>query len=136
MSTRSTIAIENTDGAVSAIYCHFDGYLDGNGTILINNYQNLEKIKELISLGDISSLDENIGSKHDFNARPKDECNFYHRDREENWDDVKPKEFSSRAEYMHNFQEEYNYLFFNGEWLVSSYKSSFEKLTKELIESY
>jgi len=34
MATRSNIAIENQDGTVSAIYCHFDGYIDGVGEIL------------------------------------------------------------------------------------------------------
>jgi hypothetical protein len=28
MATRSRIAIENQDGTVTSIYCHFDGYIE------------------------------------------------------------------------------------------------------------
>jgi len=34
MATRSRIAIENQDGTVTSIYCHFDGYLSGVGKLL------------------------------------------------------------------------------------------------------
>jgi hypothetical protein len=29
MSTRSRIAIENQNGSVTSVYCHFDGYISG-----------------------------------------------------------------------------------------------------------
>lgn len=57
MSTRSRIAIENQDGTVQSIYCHFDGYLEGVGKRLFNHYDK-EKLKSLIELGDISVLGE------------------------------------------------------------------------------
>ena len=57
MATRSRIAIENQDGTVQSIYCHFDGYIDGVGKRLFNRYDR-EKLKSLIELGDISSLGE------------------------------------------------------------------------------
>lgn len=55
MATRSRIAIENQDGTVQSIYCHFDGYLKGVGKTLFNSY-NRTKLKSLIELGDISGL--------------------------------------------------------------------------------
>ena len=33
MATTSTIAVQHTDGTVSQIYCHFDGYLSGASCI-------------------------------------------------------------------------------------------------------
>jgi hypothetical protein len=59
MATRSRIAIENQDGTVTSIYCHFDGYIDGVGKILQENYNTREKMEQLIDLGDISSLGKN-----------------------------------------------------------------------------
>lgn len=56
MATRSRIAIENQDGTVTSIYCHFDGYLSEVGKTLFENY-NREKLEKLIELGSISSLD-------------------------------------------------------------------------------
>jgi len=59
MGTRSTIAIQEGD-KVKAIYCHWDGYLSGVGTTLIKNYTEPNKVRDLISLGGFSSLEETI----------------------------------------------------------------------------
>lgn len=55
MSTRSFIFILQ-DNTYHGIYCHSDGYPSGNGSILLHNYQNIKKIRQLINLGDLSSL--------------------------------------------------------------------------------
>jgi hypothetical protein len=60
MGTRSTIAIEFADNSVSQVYCHWDGYLDNNGMILQNYYMDPFKVRELIDLGDFSSLRETV----------------------------------------------------------------------------
>ena len=57
MATRSRIAIENQDGTVTSIYCHFDGYVDSVGKKLFEHYDQ-EKLEKLLELGDISSLGE------------------------------------------------------------------------------
>jgi hypothetical protein len=57
MATRSRIAIENQDGTVTSIYCHYDGYLSGVGKLLKEYYTTQTKVEALIELGDISSLD-------------------------------------------------------------------------------
>ena len=56
MSTRSRIAMQNEDGSIKSIYCHFDGYPDGVGATLKEHYTDPKKVEELINLGDISSL--------------------------------------------------------------------------------
>jgi hypothetical protein len=60
MGTRSTIAIEFADNSVSQIYCHWDGYLENNGQILRDNYTDPYRVRELIDLGDFSSLRETV----------------------------------------------------------------------------
>ena len=57
MSTRSRIAIENQDGTVISVYCHFDGYVKGVGKTLFENY-NRETTEQLVELGDLSQLNE------------------------------------------------------------------------------
>jgi hypothetical protein len=66
MATRSTIAIENKDGSVSQVYCHWDGYLSGVGKTLIDHYTTPDQVCDLISHGDISSLGNTIGTLHPF----------------------------------------------------------------------
>lgn len=56
MSTRSRIGIRNKNGSITSIYCHHDGYPEGVGEILLNNYKTEEKIRKLMELGDMSSL--------------------------------------------------------------------------------
>jgi hypothetical protein len=56
MATRSTIALEFADGTVQQVYCHWDGYLEHNGKILFESYQDPFKLRDLIDLGDVSVL--------------------------------------------------------------------------------
>ena len=60
MGTRSTIALEFADGTVQAVYCHWDGYLDNNGQILLKHYSDPFKLRDLIDLGGFSSLDKTV----------------------------------------------------------------------------
>ena len=87
MSTRSRITIALPDQPKKSIYCHSDGYPDRMLPLLRKNYDTPEKVKELISLGDLSSLDDTPGR-----------CYAYHRDGGE------PKEFTDSP-------QQYNYLF-------------------------
>jgi hypothetical protein len=90
------IAIENPHSkAVKSIYCHWDGYLQHNGSLLEKHYSNSPKVNNLIALGDLSSLRPEIGDKHTFSrldsTLPEAEyealygnmCTFYTRDRGE-----------------------------------------------------
>jgi hypothetical protein len=49
-----------TDHGYSGIYCHFDGYIDTVGKRLNDFYNQPEQVKELIALGDLSSLGETL----------------------------------------------------------------------------
>ena len=54
MSTRSHIGIENEDGTIDFVYCHFDGYPEGIGAELIN--MNYDEARKLINEGNMSYI--------------------------------------------------------------------------------
>jgi hypothetical protein len=83
MATRSYIGIRNTDASVDYIYCHFDGYPEHNGAILTEYYSNINRVNELLNLGDLSVLGKFIGEKQDFDKRVVGNCLAYGRDRGE-----------------------------------------------------
>jgi hypothetical protein len=60
MATRSTIGIKSEDGTVKAIYCHWDGYPEGVGVGLVENYNSKAQAEALIALGGFSSLMETL----------------------------------------------------------------------------
>lgn len=135
MSTRSNIAMVNPDGKTAQrIYCHWDGYPSWNGRILLNHYKDEKKIKKLINLGNISSLAPEIGSKHDFDDR--DEwVSAYHRDRDEKWNEVKPQtvKLNPRNGWEAHCQQEYLYLWKNGQWYYSDHGAPMVRLTKRVV---
>jgi hypothetical protein len=131
MGTRSTIALEFADRTVGQVYCHWDGYLEHNGKILLENYSDPFKLRELIDLGNLSSLKPEIGTKHPFYHFDNDLSSaqftelygkmttFYGRDRGEEANEA--DYFKSYLDYIDNFQpEEYNYILRrDGKWYVS-----------------
>ena len=82
MATRSAIGLVEYDGTVTGIYCHWDGYLEQVGRKLFENYTDLEKVVELLELGDLSSLGKEIGHKHPFSPSYASEMTYeeYYRD--------------------------------------------------------
>ncbi len=111
MATRSRIGMKNADGTYTSIYCHWDGYPDSVGKTLFNHYTDFDKVKQLMGLGDISSLGAEIGEKHDFDKAPDEVCNVYGRDRGETDVDA-----HTSAQLNDLFREEYAYIFEDGKW--------------------
>jgi hypothetical protein len=144
MGTRSTIALEFADGTVEQVYCHWDGYLEHNGKILQEHYTDPFKLRDLIDLGDLSSLRPTIGTKHAFSQfdLPKEEveafvkltedmCTFYGRDRGESG--AGAKKFKDFADYKANHQyEEYEYILRNVDgkavWFVADHSDRYVPL--------
>jgi len=61
MATRSFIARYNeSSNDYTAIYCHWDGYPQGVGVTLRDNYHDDEAVDALLALGDISSLRDTL----------------------------------------------------------------------------
>ena len=150
MATRSSVAVKLASGKTLAVYCHWDGYLQGVGKTLVNHYTSLDKIMELIVLGDISSLRPEIGAKHAFDNPHKfgtqeynlhkesvdDMTTFYGRDRSEKG--VEFRAYDSPDEYVKKYEYsgvEFFYLYdiTEGEWLFTeAMDRPFESVSKVL----
>ena len=131
-------------GAIQQVYCHWDGYIDHNGKILFEHYQDPLKLRELINLGDLSSLAPRIGEKHEFDCPYKygtpehkswrEVCTFYGRDRGD--DDVSAKKFKNFADYKANHRyEQFEYILRkDGNWYVCQHGRDYELLDEVLDE--
>ena len=99
MGTRCMIGMVEADNSVSAIYCHWDGYLSHNGSILDEHYDSDVKVAELLALGDLSTLSLTASLQ---------------------FEDGRPAErFDSIADYRLRFNEagdEFRYLWDGDEW--------------------
>lgn len=132
MATRSTIAYcDEESGKVYQIYCHWDGYPDHNGKILLEHYNSIDKIKDLIALGSLSILGESLGEKQDFNNHRDGMCLAYHRDRGE---DISINEFINISDYAlsKRAKEEFNYIYTNGQWHMFTGNFNLKYLLKSL----
>ena len=149
MGTRSTIALEYADGTVEQVYCHWDGYLEHNGQILLKHYSNPFILRDLIDLGDISSLKSTIGTKHAFshfgttldqeayNFLYGNMTTFYGRDRGETG--TSAKKFASYEDYLLNHQyEEYDYILRNDNgvavWFVCDHDGAYVTLVSAIMD--
>ena len=86
MATRSNIGMMLPDGNIKVVYCHYDGYPDGVGEILLESYNTPERVSELLSFGDMSYLALEInplGDYHTFDNPENGVTVFYGRDRGE-----------------------------------------------------
>ena len=120
MGTRSAIGVIHGDKA-KVVYCHWDGYLEHNGRILMDHYDSA-KANHLVALGNISSLDKNIeipeGVEHTFDKAAPGVTTFYSRDRGEEGNEYTVC-FSDAEMYDHFDWCEYFYIMRDGVWYVS-----------------
>ena len=147
MGTRSTIALEFADGTVEQVYCHWDGYLAYNGQLLLKHYSNPFVLRDLIDLGDISSLKPTIGTKHafsqfetkmsseDYDKLYGEMTTFYGRDRNESG--CEARKFKDYLDYAENHQyEEFEYILRacgdKAVWFVSDHGKDFVPLAEAL----
>ena len=148
MGTRSTIALEFADGTIEQVYCHWDGYLEHNGQILFQYYSDPFKLRDLIDMGDMSSLGKVIGEAHPFSphsskedealyehAKDQGYCTFYARDRGEAGCDK--KKFVDYENYVRCHQyEEYEYILRNvngkATWFVADHGDGYIELDAAL----
>ena len=80
MATNSLIVRANRDGSFDAIKVHF-GHPDSLGPKLLLHFNDDAKIAELLALGQLSTLEAEIGEKHRFNDPHPGWCIAYERDR-------------------------------------------------------
>ena len=84
------------------VYHHWDGYPDGVGDTLLNEYNDYDKALNLVLGGDVSTI----------NGR----YTPYATRKGEDWDSIQPE--AVNEDYP--CKEEYDYMFKDGEWFVRS----------------
>lgn len=140
MSTRCFIGYETDKGVAKAIYSHYDGYPSGVGKILFEHYQDLNKIKDLIALGDISYLGELVApleddKTHSFKS-PTDKVTVaYHRDRGEELNPAINLNFTDKDK-VSSLWVDYIYIYTLGnKWVFSRGRNlDYKDLTKEAVQ--
>ena len=107
MGTRSRVAVMHGD-VCKSVYCHYDGYLDYTGRILLSHY-NSTAANLLIARGDNSGVKETL-----------EEMNFY-ADRDE--DNVSWQVAHSFEEFLEQVEGccgEYYYIMRDGVWYAGA----------------
>lgn len=122
MATRSTIGMRTYDGNIKAVYCHWDGYLEGVGKTLLNSYKDVFKVNQLLDKGNISSLESQIKNT------------VFYADKE-GIDDNSPVVFKTVQDMIEYFSDsEYFYVFEDDYWTVST-GGNFAKLVDIMKET-
>jgi hypothetical protein len=138
MATRSNIGIVNDNGSVTGIYCHWDGYPENNGKLLLKHYTDSERINGLMSLGSLSYLAENLYSDkkaHSFRNPVDGVCVAYGRDRGETGTNSKTFDnISEFEEFADNSWSDYQYLFNNGKWQYRNHNGTWNELTARVCK--
>ena len=140
MATRSTIAKLGKDGIIKAVYCHSDGYLGHTGKVLDEHYKDESKVDELLLLGDVSIIDENIGVKINFNdyklRAENKQCLFYDRDRGEKYKQAEQlKDESALLKYaFETCDVDLVYMFAYGSWYVYDNSDKIGNTSYQFIE--
>ena len=139
MATRSRVGLMLEDGTIKHSYCHFDGYPDGVGSILVQNYNTRDKIKELLSFGDMSYLTSVLHpeGEHSFEKPEQGVTVFYNRDRGETGVDSVVTTMDEYLSVKYSSCIDYQYVYSGGQWWVfSNLKENKWKLVKEFLPEY
>ncbi len=116
MGTRSRVGVMHGN-VCKSVYCHYDGYLDYTGRILLEHYDST-KANMLVARGDNSCVKETL-----------EEMNFY-EPTEPTGEDVEKFVNSTPWSVAHTFEEfldqvegcwgEYYYVMRDGEWYAGA----------------
>ena len=112
------------DGSVLSIYSHWDNYPEHNGRILRTHYNTKEKVTSLIDNGDVSCL----WTDKDWNGNVWSDCKYQTLTYAMRGENRPPRIDVNLIEYLGD-NEEFAYLFTNGEWVCYELGE-----TPELIE--
>lgn len=120
MATRSRIGLMLEDGTIKHSYVHYDGYPTGVGETLVDYYNDVDKIKELLSFGDMSFLAQKVHpqGEHTFNDPEIGVTVFYNRDRGESDVDSVVTSMDEYLSVKYSSCIDYLYVFTGGNWWV------------------
>ncbi len=105
MGTRSRIAYATKNNKIVASYCHYDGYIEHNGVMLLKYYNGEKQARDLVDNGYMSSLQPTIDQINEGRV---------HED--------KPIEYRNEFMFMNDLEalwDEFVYLFKEGKWYVA-----------------
>jgi len=105
MGTRSNVAYATEDNKIVASYCHYDGYIEHNGVMLLKYYNGEKQARDLVDNGYMSSLQPTIDQINEGRV---------HED--------KPIEYRNEFIFMDELEAlwfEFVYLFKEGKWYVA-----------------
>ena len=131
MGTRSRIGIQLQDNSILSVYCHYDGYPAFNGRVLRDNFDTVEKVRNLIDGGNMSCTWTNA----DWNNETLPESGpLYYTMRGESIEDNAPELNKNQSEYLKTADdcgEEYAYLFTSAGWTCYNTRSWDDNYMKE-----
>ena len=133
MGTRSRIGIQLKDNSVLSVYCHYDGYPEFNGRVLRDNYDTVEKVRELIDGGDMSCTWTNAGWNNE--TLPKSGP-LHYTARGESLESNAPRYDESIFDFLDKKNnEEYAYIWtVNNEWKCLDMHSFDDSKSPEVVE--
>lgn len=116
MGTRSTITAKCSDGVFRTVYCNFDGYKTGVGKMLKEHYTDLKKLEELLKLGPICTLAQEITCPpgHTYKTPVDGYTVAFVRDRGDDFWVGEGKSAKAAIESIGG--EEFNYVYKDGVW--------------------
>ena len=118
MATRSRIGIELSDGSILSAYHHWDGYPQWLGRILETHYNSKELASELIDGGDMSVAWNDNHEPEYYSARGED-C---------------PPRLDKDMDEFFSDNEEYSYIFRNGNWYAYDMHQFEDMVAPEPVE--
>ena len=116
MGTRSRVGVMHGD-KVKSVYCHYDGYLECTGQILLKYYDS-PRANELVALGDNSGVKERL-----------EDINFYRARGEVDIEYQVAHTFTEFLEQVDGCGGEYYYVMRDGVWYAGCMYAT-EGLTK------
>lgn len=114
MGTSSRITVKCMDGKYRSVYCHYDGYVNHNGKMLVTHYNSQELAEKLVAGGGMSSLDKlcDAVEGHSFTTPMEGYTVYYCRDRGEELDIIV-------QDHLHGIpREDYNYMWDGEKWMI------------------
>ena len=127
MATRARIGLELSDGSILSAYHHWDGYPEWLGKQLVKNFETKEKVSALIDGGDMSSCWTNCGWQNE--TLPENRSLYY----SERGEDCPPRLDNDMEEFFSD-NEEYSYIFRNGNWFAYDMHQFDAKIAPEPVD--
>ena len=138
MATRSRIGIELKDGSILSAYHHWDGYPQWLGRILQTHYNTKEKVSALIDGGDMSCCWTNERWNKDLNefggaTSNKEGTEYGPQYYSQRGEDCPPRYDNDMEEFFSD-NEEYSYIFRNGNWFAYDMHQFEDNVAPEPVE--